>query len=144
MKSYFTCLNVGRVLVALGFYFAIKWEVYFTWRHIGDNNFLLQPESRMVVTHGWYHFFREVFVSIAAMISTLILLFVPKSTRSPLVWFAAIVLIVGFYAPFWVGMPFMPELSAPSLRSDLNHIYSAIPSIIGILFCYKAYFAKQV
>jgi hypothetical protein len=42
-----------------------------------------------------------------------------------------LILMIGFYAPFWVGVPFMPELGAPNMSAEINHLLMAIPSLLG-------------
>jgi hypothetical protein len=42
-----------------------------------------------------------------------------------------LILMIGFYAPFWVGTPFMAELAAPNRGAEINHLQMAIPALIG-------------
>jgi hypothetical protein len=49
--------------------------------------------------------------------------------------------MIGFSAPFWVGVPFMPELGAPNFGAEINHLSMAIPALIGCFIakpCFKA------
>ena len=62
MQQYLTRMNIARILVVFGFVVGLR-SVYFTWSHIGNDLFLLTPESPLALTHSWHHFFRELFGS---------------------------------------------------------------------------------
>ena len=78
--EYINRMNIGRVLTILGFAIGLR-SVMFTWGHIGSDMFLLTPETRLAQTHGWHHFFREVFGDFGAMIGVCILLWAPVRYR---------------------------------------------------------------
>lgn len=42
-----------------------------------------------------------------------------------------LILMIGFFAPFWVGVPFMAELAAPSLSAEIQRLQMAIPAVLG-------------
>ena len=99
--------------------------------------------SPLAVTHSWHHFFREVFGDVAAMLVVLIFLFVPQSARTPAAWWSMLILLLGFYAPFWVGVPFMRELAAPSMTAEIQHIIMALPPMIAVFLCRSYYFQAK-
>ncbi len=131
-------LNIARVLTIIGFVIGLK-SMGLTWGHIGDAGMVLTSESRLAVEHSWHHFFREVLGDAAAMIVVLLLLYVPQQLRQPLVWWSMLILLLGFYAPFWVGTPFMIELAAPNLDAEITHLAMALPPMIGVLLCRSYY-----
>lgn len=136
--EYINRMNIGRALVLFGFVVGLR-SVYFTWSHIGSDLFLLTPEGPLAQTHSWHHFFREVFGDFGAMIGVCILLWAPAQLRAPVVWWTMLVLLLGFYAPFWIGVPFMPELAAPSLNSEIQHIVMAVPPLVGLFIVRREY-----
>jgi hypothetical protein len=42
-----------------------------------------------------------------------------------------LILMIGFYAPFWVGTPFMAELGSPNRAAEINHLQMAVPALLG-------------
>ena len=139
MPAMLNRLNIARALTIIGFLIGLR-SVGFTWAHIGDGMFVLTSETRLAVTHSWHHYFREVFGDVAAMVVVLLILFAPKQLRQPAVWWSMLILLFGFYAPFWVGVPFMAELAAPSMDAEIQHIIMALPTVIGLFLCRSYYF----
>ena len=137
--EYITRMNVGRALTVFGFVVGLR-SVLFTWGHVGSDLFVLTPDSPLAVTHSWHHFFREVFGDFGAMIGVLILLWAPPALRRPATWGVMLILLLGFYAPFWVGVPFMAELAAPSLNAEIQHLVMAIPPLVGLFVVRREYF----
>ena len=137
--DYINRMNVGRMLTILGFAIGLR-SVMFTWGHIGSDMLLLTPETPLVQTHSWHHFFREAFGDFGAMIGVCILLWAPARYRGPAVWWTMLVLLLGFYAPFWVGTPFMAELAAPSLNAEILHVVMALPPMVGLFVVRREYF----
>ncbi|HEY5624005.1 MAG TPA: hypothetical protein VIV14_09600 [Gammaproteobacteria bacterium] len=139
MPAVINKMNIARALTIFGFLYG--WgSVGATWAHIGDPAFVLTDDARLAVTHAWHHYFREVFGDFATMIAVLLMLYVPAQLRQPIVWWAMLVLLAGFYAPFWVGVPFMPELGAPSMSAEIQHIVMAVPPVVGLFICRSEYF----
>ena len=138
MPAIVNRLNIARVLTIVGFLVGLR-SVGFTWAHIGDAGFVLTSESRLAVEHSWHHFFREVFGDASAMIVVLILLYVPQQLRHPIVWWSMLILLLGFYAPFWAGAPFMVELAAPSMSAEIQHLIMAVPPMVGVFLCRSYY-----
>ena len=124
MPAMVNRLNIARGLTILGFAIGLR-SVWFTWTHIGSELFVMTSASPLAVTHSWHHFFREVFGDTSAMLVVLVFLFVPKSMRTPAAWWSMLILLLGFYAPFWVGVPFLQELAAPNLDAEVQHIVMA-------------------
>jgi hypothetical protein len=141
MPAMLNRLNIARVLTMLGFFIGLR-SVGFTWAHIGDEMFVLTADSRLAVTHSWHHYFREVFGDVSAMVVVLLILYVPQQLRQPALWWSMLILLVGFYAPFWVGVPFMQELAAPSMSAELQHIAMALPPMVSVFLCRSYYFPK--
>jgi hypothetical protein len=125
MKLLFN-LWTARVLVIVGF-LAADVPVGSTFAHIGDENTRLITSS----THSWHHFFREGFGDLGAMAAILVILVAAPPFRSPAMWWVMLILMFGFYAPFWIGIPFMAALAAPSMAAEIAHLQTAVPAVLG-------------
>jgi hypothetical protein len=133
-------LWTARGLVIIGF-LAGYVPVGATFRHIGNDQFLLTPEAYLDVTHSWHHFLREGFGDLGAMVAILAILFAAPRYRNPAMWWVMLILMIGFYAPFWVGVPFMAELAAPNMAAEIAHLSMAVPSLLGC-FLAKRHFIQ--
>ena len=136
MKNFLTHIWTGRILVITGFLLGYN-SLSATVTHIGNDAFLLVGGTQ---THSWHHFLRELGGDFGAMAAILVILFVPPAARTRVSWWVMLILMVGFYAPFWVGMPFMPELGAPSMAAEINHLMMAVPALVGC-FLSRRHFA---
>ena len=119
-------LWTARGLVIVGF-FAAYTPVGATFRHVGDETTRLITSS----THSWHHFFREGVGDLATMVAILAILFAAPRFRNPTMWWVMLILMFGFYGPFWIGVPFMAELGAPSMSAEIAHLQTAIPAVLG-------------
>jgi len=126
MKKLIFDLWTARVLVIIGVVLALG-PIGATFRHIGNENTLLITSS----SHSWHHFFREGVGDLAALAIILAVMFAAPRYRNPMAWWLMMVAFVGFYAPFWIGTPFMAELAAPSLSAEIQHLQTAIPAALG-------------
>jgi hypothetical protein len=131
-------LWIARGLVIVGF--LAGWNsLGATVGHIGNDLFLFVADSPNGPAHSWHHFFRELGGDFGAMAAILMILFAVPRYRSPLAWWVMLVLMIGFYAPFWVGAPFMAELGAPSRAAEINHLVMAVPTVIGCFVAWPFY-----
>ena len=127
MKSFLTNFWTARVLIIVGF--LLGWgSLSATARHIGSERHLLVAG---IQSHSWHHFFRELGGDFGAMLAIMVILFAVQRVRTPMSWWVMLILMIGFYAPFWVGTPFLPELGAPSRGAEVNHLMMAIPALLG-------------
>ena len=140
MKRLLANLWTARVLVIIGF--LAGWNsLGATVGHVGNDRFLLVDTAPLVQTHSWHHYFRELGGDFAAMAAILIILFAAPRFRTPVTWWVMLILMLGFYAPFWVGTPFMPELGAPNRDAEIYHLSMAIPALLGC-FLAKRHFRE--
>lgn len=121
---------IGRGLIVAGFIAGYN-SIGATVRHLGNDAFLLVADSPNGPTHSWHHFLRELGGDFGAMAAILLIVFAAPRHRTPLTWWVMLILMIGFYAPFWVGMPFDPAYGAPSLSAEINHLMMALPPLIG-------------
>lgn len=128
MLKLITSLWTARVLVIVGF-LAGYGSVGRTFAHIGD--------ARYTPAHTWYHFFREGIGDVATMVAILVILFAAPRYRTPVTWWLMLVLMLGFYGPFWIGAPFMAELAAPSVTAEIVHLSMAIPALLGCFLAHR-------
>ena len=128
--NWITNIWTGRVLIVAGFLAGYN-SIGATVRHLGSDAFLLVAESPNGPTHSWHHFLRELGGDFGAMAAILVIVFAPANYRTPVTWWVMLILMVGFYAPFWVGTPFDPAYGAPNMGAEINHLMMAIPPLIG-------------
>jgi hypothetical protein len=126
-----TRLNIARILVVIGFAIGLT-SFSATFSHIGDPNYLLPPGYENGQTHGWYHALREVAGDVAAMGVVLFVFFGRPQDRNLATWWICLIVVVGYYAPYWVGMPFNPALGAPSLMVEVSHVLQALTVVSGV------------
>lgn len=142
MRSIITHIWTARILVIAGL--LLGWNsLSATVRHIGSNQFLLVDTAPVTQTHSWHHFFRELGGDFGAMAAILVILFARPTFRTPVTWWVMLILMLGFYAPFWVGVPFMPELAAPNPGAEINHLSMAIPALLGCFLGRRHFFASN-
>ena len=136
--QWITNIWTARVLVIAGFLFGWN-SLGATMRHMGNELFLLVAESPNGPAHSWHHFFRELGGDFGAMAAILVILFAAPRYRNALTWSVMLILMIGFYAPFWVGVPFMPELGAPSVAAEINHLLMAVPTLLGCFLAWPSF-----
>lgn len=134
-------LNIARTLLLIGLFIGLKswWQ---TISHIGDETYTLIPEFTKGKYHAWYHAFREAIGDFSIMVALLLMFFGNPKWRTPQTWWIGLALIFGYYAPFWIGTPFVPQLGAPHMTAEMIHLGMAIPPVIGLLLA-KKYFFKE-
>jgi hypothetical protein len=138
--KFLTDLRVARVLVIIGF--LAGWNsLGATYAHIGNDVFLLTPEAPITPTHAWHHYLRELGAQFGAMAAILLILFAPPAFRTPVTWWVMLILMIGFYAPFWVGVPFNPAYGAPNMGAEINHLSMAIPALAGCFLARRHFVA---
>jgi hypothetical protein len=121
---------VGRVLIIIGFLAGYN-SIGATVTHLGNDAFLLVGASPVGQTHSWHHFLRELGGDFGAMAAILLIIFAAPRFRTPVAWWAMLILMIGFYAPFWVGVPFNPAYGAPNASAEINHLSMAVPALVG-------------
>ena len=130
-------MATARILALIGFCYGLQSSFMATFNHIGN--------PAMGPAHTWYHFLREVGLDIGTLIGMLIILFAAPRFRTPVTWWVALVLMVGYYSPYWVGIPFMAELSPPGGlggSADWNHIIQAFFPLLGLFLGRKHFFGS--
>ena len=132
----------GRILIIGGFVAGYN-SLGATVRHLGNEAFLLVPASPNGQTHSWHHFLRELGGDFGAMAAILLIVFAAPKYRSPLTWWVMLILMVGFYAPFWIGTPFDPAYGAPNMGAEINHLIMAVPPLIGCYALRSQFFRKR-
>lgn len=90
--------------------------------------------------HIWYHLFREANGDVIAMIVILILMFMPADSRDRRSWWIMMIILAGYYSPFWTARFIDSGMTAPHLVAELVHLIMAILPILGVFFARKYYF----
>ncbi len=137
-----TKLNIGRFLIVLGLVVGLE-SLRQTFSHIGDPLYTVTPQFGGGTTHSWYHALREVMGDLATIAILLLVMFGWKSWRTPATWWISLILMFGYYSPFWIGIPFNAELAAPSFAIDLRHMAQAAIPVIGLIVARSAFFGDQ-
>lgn len=131
-------LMISRILLLAGLAIGmISWSM--TIGHVADPAYLLVEGGEENPTHAWYHAFREAIGDLAAITIMITIFFGPDRWRTRETWTVSLLLMCGYYAPFWIGTPFVPELAAPHIMAELVHIVmAALP--LSALFLARANF----
>lgn len=131
-------LLISRILLIAGLGVGLKswWQ---TLSHVGDETYLLVSEFTKGDHHAWYHAFREAIGDLGAMIILLLIFFGASKWRTIQTWYLSLIIMLAYYAPFWIGTPFVPELAAPHLTAELIHIFMAVPSILALGLAKKSF-----
>jgi hypothetical protein len=133
-------LNIARALMLIGMIVGLE-SLRQTFFHIGDPLYTLPPEFGGGETHAWYHALREAVGDVATIVVMLLVFFGSPRFRNMASWWICLVLLIGYYSPFWVGIPFNSALAAPSIAVDLRHfVQAAIP--LGALLIARPAFVK--
>jgi hypothetical protein len=106
--------------------------------HIGNADFLV-PAYPLGATHAWYHVFREVCGDVAKMAVFVLLFFGREGWRLPITWEICLILMLGYYAPFWIGEPFLTALSAPIPIAGWAHVAMATFAFLGLALARPAF-----
>ena len=135
-----TSIWTARILVIVGF--LAGWNsLGATFAHLGNDTFLLTPESPITQTHSWHHIMRELGAQFGTMAAILLILFAPPRQRTSVAWWVMLVLMLGFYGAFWIGIPFNPAYGAPNMDAEINHLSMAIPALLGAFLARRHYIA---
>jgi len=131
-------LNKGRAMVVAGFAIGLI-SLAMTAGHIGNPTYLLVAEAGEGATHAWYHALRELCGDIMTIVVILIVLFGKALYRTPFTWIICLLLMVGYYAPFWIGTPFLGQLEAPNIGAEIVHVTMAALALGGLGFLRKEF-----
>lgn len=131
-------LVVARILLVLGLSVAgVSW--WMTLLQLADLALLLSDALEKGAALAGYHVFREACGALTAKAVLLILFFGPRRFRTPESWLTALLIVVGFYAPFWAAALFSEDPLAPGRPAELMHLAVAGLSIAA-LFLAKPFF----
>ena len=135
-------LNLSRILLLIGIGIGFN-SLIMTLGHVGDKTYLLIPEFTKGSTHAWYHAFREGVQDISSIIILLLIFFGTKRFRNPATWIISLITAFGYYSSFWIGTPFLSELSAPHWKAELIHSGMALFTFLAILVGRKEFYEKR-
>lgn len=134
-------LNIARAVIVLGLVVGLE-SLRQTFMHVGDPLFTLPPEFGGGTTHAWYHALREATGDVATIAILLLVMFAKDTFRTPATWWICLILMIGYYSPFWIGMPFDSALAAPSLDIEIRHIAQAAIPLAGLFIARSAFYNK--
>ena len=130
-------LQLARILLALGLAIGLlSWKE--SVNHIGNPNFLVLSYP-LGPAHSWYHVFREACGDVAKMTVFLLVFFGPSRWRIPITWWTCFALMLGYYAPFWIGAPWLPELVAPNRFANAVHAGMAVFAFLGLIVGWRSF-----
>ena len=124
-------LNIARVLLIAGLAIGAG-SLRATFTHIGDPLFTLPEAFGGGTTHAWYHALREAMGDIGTIAVLILIFFGNPRFRTTATWWVCLILMFGYYSPFWIGMPFNSALSAPNIEIEVRHIIQALLPIIAL------------
>ena len=133
-----TKLNIARALLVVGLAIGLG-SLGATFNHIGDPEFTVAETFFGGSTHAWYLALREGVGDVATIVVLLLVFFGSASFRSKATWWICLLLMLGYYLPFWVGMPFNSALAAPNLSAELNHIIQALLPLTALFIARKEF-----
>jgi len=105
--------------------------------------FTLPVEFGGGTTHAWYHALREAMGDVATIVVLLLIFFGKPMFRNIGTWWIGLILMIGYFSPFWVGMPFNSALAAPTLEAELRHIMQATMPLIALIIA-RSDFAANI
>lgn len=121
-----TRLNLARTSLVLGLLiWLMNWEE--SVGHTSNADFLVLGYP-FGATHAWNLVFREVCRDVAKMATTLLLFFGTCRWRIPI----TLILMLGYYEPFWIGEPFLPVSSALIPIDGWGHLAMAFFALLGL------------
>ena len=139
--SVTTRLLMGRILLVAGITVGgLSWRE--TIDHVGSADFLVERSS-LGSTHAWYHAFREACGDVAKIAVMLLIFFGSTRWRTPCTWWVGLILALGYYAPFWIGAPFLPALSAPNHVAEAIHVTMAALAFAALFLTRPAFSADE-
>ena len=135
-------LTIARLLLVAGLLVGLPswWE---TVTHIGNPQYVLPATFPEGTTHAWYHALREASSDVTKMGVFLIVFFGPAWLRTRAIWWGLLILMVGYYAPFWIGEPFLAALSAPSALANAIHVAMALLAFASLIVARPAFARDQ-
>lgn len=134
-------LNIARVLIVIGMIIGIE-SLWATFGHIGDPLYTVKEQFGGGTTHAWYHALREAMGDIGTIVVLLLVFFAAASFRTKETWWICLILMFGFYSPFWIGMPFNSALAAPNLEAEIRHILSAAIPLVALFLARKDFIGE--
>ncbi len=135
-------LNIARVLILIGIVVGAE-SLMQTFNHIGDPLFRISVDHPGGADHAWYHALREAVGDISTITIMLVVFFGKAWFRNPATWCLTLIALVGYYAPFWVGMPFNSSLAAPTWEAEFRHILQAAVPITAMFIARKDFYADS-
>ena len=134
-------LRIARALLVAGLGVRmLSWRE--TVGHVGNPDFLVQAFP-LGPTHSWYRVFRETCGDVAKMAVFLLLFFGTPPWRTSATWWVGFILMLGYYAPFWVGEPFLSALSAPNRTAAIVHVFMALFAFAGLFIARPIFISPE-
>ena len=127
-------MRLCRVLLVLGILVGLPsvWETLsFAW----DPTFEA-PALRYGRTHTNYHAFREVTLTLGAMLTMLWTMFQPAAQRSRAMWTPMALSATFYYGGWWLPWPLL-GLHTPNLTAELVHEAAALLAAVAIVLSWR-------
>lgn len=125
-------LNIARVLLLVGLTIGVE-SLWATFTHIGDPLFTLPETFGGGTTHAWYHALREAMGDIGTIVALALIFFGKSTFRNTATWWVCLILMFGYYSPFWIGIPINSALAAPNIEAEVRHVIQAVLPIIALI-----------
>jgi hypothetical protein len=122
-------MTAARLLLGLAFLGSLI-SMLQTVSHLTDPEYYL-PALSDGPQHARFHFVREVAGDFGKIIAAVIILSVPATRRTPILWWLLFVLVLSYYGGFWAGYPIL-GVGAPNLPSQIVHTLTTVLGLAGV------------
>jgi hypothetical protein len=129
-------LRFARVLISLAFLISFV-SLFETLSHVWDPEYYI-PTLTDGPEHARFHFLREFASSVGKIIAVCVILFQPERWRTPALWWVMVILVVSYYAGFWIGYPVL-GVGAPNTAARVIHTSTTVLGLAGVLLARQGF-----
>jgi hypothetical protein len=122
-------MTAARLLLGLAFLVSVI-SMLQTLSHLTDPEYYL-PALADGPQHARFHFVREVAGDLGKIIAAAIILTVPATRRTSVLWWLLFVLVLSYYGGFWAGYPIL-GVGAPNLPGQIVHTLTTVLGLAGV------------
>jgi hypothetical protein len=122
-------MTVARLLLGLAFLGSLM-SMLQTISHLTDPEYYL-PALTDGPEHARFHFVREVAGDVGKIIAATVVLSVPATRRTPILWWLLLILVLSYYGGFWAGYPIL-GVGAPNLPAQIVHTLTTALGLAGV------------
>ena len=125
--------RAAQIVMALSILATLR-TLRHTAGHAFNDNFMGEAIGRHMNFHGM----REVFMAMGLVVVVAIIMYGPRTLRTPANWWIMTVASVFVTVGVWASLPIV-GVSFPTLGASLNHILNTLFAAIALGLCFKSY-----